>query len=220
MSIQHPSFVAPRHLSFAVAVATVALVGCSSSSDDGAGPSTTKPTSTTIETSSGADEPEAETSTTSTAADGNCPSETEITVHTDAGDKTFIAEGAKATVTLDTSLEFAIGSYAVPDDAVGSFSAPTLTDGQLLVTGYLSVAQGTEALEPGTYVSVVDELGPLQLNTTYAYDAAGQIYFTGIPTVSDTVELTEVDKEGMRVCGTITTQLFDGTFAADVISWS
>jgi len=164
--------------------------------------------------------PTSATPATAAPAASDCPTKTEIVVHTSTGDKKFEAKAAKATVTLGSTLEFAIGNYDVPDSLIGSIAAPKLSGDQMLVMGYLSVAQGKTALEPGTYVSVSDELGPLQLNNTYAYTPDGKVTFTGVSSVKENVKLTKVDKATKKVCGTVTTQNFDGTFTADIVSWS
>lgn len=157
---------------------------------------------------------------TSAPEASDCPTKTEIVVHTSGGDKKFDAKAAKATVTLGASLQFAFGNYDVADTEIGRIAAPTLTGDQMLVTGYLSVAQGKSTLEPGTYVSVSDALGPMQFNTSAAYTADGKVIFSGFSSVKDQVKLTKVDKAGKKVCGTVTTQNFEGPFTADIVDWS
>ncbi len=161
------------------------------------------------------------TGTTAAAASGgggSCPDKTEITVHTSNGDKTFSTKAGKVAVTLGHTANVSIGSFEVPDDKVGSIAPPKVTGDQLYVTFYLSATKGN--LEAGTYKSSADELGPLQLNTSEAYDKDGKVYFTGFSSLKETATVTVVDKAQKKVCGTIKTQTFDGSFSADVISWS
>jgi len=149
------------------------------------------------------------------APSDGCPAAGVITVHTDAGDKTLTVSSAKASITLDSTMQIGIGNFDVTDDQVEAIAPPKLTGDQLYVNVYLSANKGK--IEPGTYISVADELGPLQLNSSEADTADGKVWFTGFANVKENVKITKVDKAAKKVCGTITTQIFDGSFSADII---
>lgn len=154
------------------------------------------------------------------ATDRGCPDETELVIHTGSGDERLVATSAKAAVTLGSSMELGFGNFDVPDQQIGAIAAPTLTGDQLFASLYLSASQGA-TLEPGTYVSTSSATGPLQLNAESAYDRSGRLFFMGFsPVEADTVEITTLDQDRKLVCGTIATSLLEGSFRAEIISWS
>ena len=200
-----------RRLAAAVALALALTTAGACSSDSGsdtAAPTTQAP---------GDGTPAA---TAAPTTEGPCPEETEVTVtYGSTGSETtetFTATSAKVDVTLDSSAQFVLADYDIPDDEVESIAAPTVAADKHHASFYISAALDKETLEPGLYEQTSSaEPKNLQFNREDLYTADGRQFLTGFVDGESTVQITEITDQ--RICGEIDTPMIKSRFNAAIV---
>lgn len=195
-------------VALAAALALTTAGACSSDSDS----------NTNTNTASGGTAAAPATSAPPTT-EGPCPAETEVTVTFGSTGsettETFTATTAKVDVTLDSSAQFVLADFDVPDDEVESIAAPTVPEGKHHASFYISATQDKK-LETGTYVRTTSgDPASLQLNREDLYTADGRQMLTGFVDGESTVTITELSAD--RICGEINTPMIQGRFNATVV---
>lgn len=149
-------------------------------------------------------------------AEGECPDETRIEFYpeSESGSKgrtdLLEAEASWADVTLGSSVTVALANYALEAEDADAIGAPTLGEGEVQVSFYLSAANGKK-LAPGTYEGFD---GDFQFNTHFLYTAEGRVIANGFGIASPVATITKIDDT--EVCGTVRTGEYQGVFRAEV----